>query len=76
MTRREKIIEYFNSRKGILLSCNDITKHIAEEEKLTGNKRHYLSGSISSILNKLVKDKILGYHVAKTPRGGHLYIKF
>jgi hypothetical protein len=74
MTRKQKILHYLQFSY-IIMSCQDITDKIIKEEKLTGNVAKYLSGSISSILAKLVKDGVLKYAEGKGPRGGHLYQK-
>lgn len=55
------------------LSCLDICKYLISEKKIPKHLQHYLPGSISSILNKLVKDRIIIYDSKTTPRGGHLY---
>lgn len=74
MTRKETILEMFTDET-TELSCNQIVKIIIAKENLVGNKAKYLSGSISSILNKLVKQYILGYSSNKTFRGGYKYKK-
>lgn len=58
---------------GVAYSCQEITKVFIESEQLTGNKAHYLSGSISSILAKLVEEGTLEYAPGRTKKGGHLY---
>lgn len=72
-SRRIRILEMLEYKK---LSCQDITKRLIAEDNLTGSVAHYLSGSISSILNKLVKQGILKYATEKGPRGGYIYEKF
>lgn len=71
MTRKEIILSII--KPGIQISCGDLCKIIINTQNLTGNKARYLSGSISSILNKMVKDKILMYSPIKGPKGGYTY---
>lgn len=71
-SRRERIIQMFTS-DAVRHTCQNITKCIIIEEELTGSKAKYLSGSISSILAKLVKDEVLMYADEQTDRGGHIY---
>jgi len=73
LSRREKILVIFATHWGTKFSCQQITKKLIRSEKLTGSVAHYLSGSVTTILAKLVKDKFLKYAKEKTPRGGHLY---
>lgn len=72
MTRREKILNMF-SHPMAKFSCQQITNNIITEEKLTGNSAKYLSGSISSILRKMVLKNVLEYCDFTTNRGGHFY---
>lgn len=72
MTRKLTIFLYL-SKPGTIMSCQEITKKIIKDENLKGNVAHYLSGSVSSILAKLVKDGILKYADGKSLRSGHLY---
>ena len=69
-TRKEKILFYLSS--GIGLTCQQISKRIFEDECLTGNVAHYLSGSVSTLLAKMVKDGQLEYFGVGL-RGGHVY---
>lgn len=71
MTRKNKILTYL--KQGVKMSCQEICEKIIKEDKLTGNVAHYLSGSVSSILRKMVKEEVLKYAEGKGPRGGHLY---
>lgn len=78
MTRRDKIIEMFTASPfgaNVELSCNDIVKtFIANQEPTSSNHGYrYLSGSISSVLKKLVDEGTLMYSTNTTPRGGYLY---
>lgn len=74
MTRKEMILRYLKNPHAVL-SCQDICKKIIKRQKLAGNVAKYLSGSISSVLAKLVKEGILKYAKGSGPRGGHLYQK-
>lgn len=71
-TRREMILALLEKHTN-KLSCQEICKTIIKKQNLTGNVAHYLSGSVSSILNKLVKDGELKYADGTAVRGGHLY---
>jgi hypothetical protein len=71
-TRKELIILLLHGGE-IKMTCGAIVKKIIAIEGLTGSVAHYLSGSISSILNKLVKEDVLKYAEGKGPRGGHIY---
>lgn len=73
VTRREKILQIFS--KGYMdRSCAQIVTEIINDEEIwASSTAHYLSGSISSILAKMVKDGILEYAPGKSIRGGHLY---
>jgi hypothetical protein len=76
MSRREKIIDlFFKAKPETEFSCDQIVKQFIEDKEPTSSQHgyHYFSGSISSILNKLVKDNVLRYSNNKTKRGGHLY---
>lgn len=56
------------------MTCGEVCKRIIEDEKLEGNTARYLSGSISSILRKLVAEGVLEYaEDLKGPKGGHVY---
>ena len=72
MTRREIIIKILTSSK-LAWSCQELCKFMIAVEGLKGNKARYLSGSVSSILKKLVDKKILEYSDVKTKRAGHKY---
>lgn len=56
MTRKEKVIKYLKGA-GYPYTCQELTKLIIKDEKLTGNRARYLSGSISSILLKMYVSK-------------------
>lgn len=71
LSRRELIIKMFEKDKR--LTCQQITKAIIKKQKLSGSVAHYLSGSISTILNGLIKKGILTYSYKSTQRGGHIY---
>lgn len=73
VSRRIKIITTFALHPDKTYSCQDITKMLINKEKLTGTVAHYLSGSVTTTLAKLVKDGFLKYAKEKTARGGHLY---
>lgn len=73
-SRREYILQLLNHNNKFTFTCQDICKLIIFKENLIGNKAKYLSGSVSSILNKMVKDNVLKYSSIKTgPRGGYVY---
>lgn len=77
ITRKHLILDYLaqelpKNPNGI--GCTELTKFIIERDMLKGNIAHHLSGSISSILAKLVKEGILKYSKHKSPKGGHLYL--
>lgn len=73
MSRRDQILKLLE-KKGAMLTCQQITSKIIKKEKLTGNRATYLSGSISSLLRKMVKEDILKYANEEAgPRGGHVY---
>lgn len=74
LTRKQLILQLLK-KHDTKLSCQQICKSIIASQKLTGNVAHYLSGSISSILNKLVKDGELQYAEGTAVRGGYLYQK-
>lgn len=73
MTRKEKCIELISKSK-LPISCANICFEIILSEQLCGNTAKYLSGSISSILAKLVKEGRIGISIHKGPRGGMRYI--
>lgn len=69
-TNKEMIVDML--KEGTPLSCWDITKRIIKIKYPKGAT--YLSGSISSILAKMVKDNDrIEYAPGKAIRGGHLY---
>ncbi len=74
LTRRARIIQMLRIGK-TQLTCGQICKKLIEEQELTGNVAHYLSGSVSSILAKLVKEGVVKYSDKSGPRGGHVYQK-
>lgn len=72
-TRKQQILEILKNPM-VNMTCGEICKRIIQDENLTGNVAHYLSGSISSKLNKLVKEGVLEYNPdLKGPRGGYVY---
>jgi len=78
MTRKQQILKMLEASKLLrgndhAMSCQELCKGIIFAENLIGNKAHYLSGSISSILAKMVKDGELEYGDRKSIGGGHLY---
>ena len=73
MTRKERIVNVFFKSKRSKWTCQQVTNAIIALEELTGNKAKYLSGGISSILAKLVKQGILKYAEGQGPKGGHIY---
>lgn len=80
MTRKERIKRILK-RSTVGLTCAEITKRVAKAEKLDDNSnvRRYLSGSVSSILKKLVDDPdgvVLVLDTIKGPRGGKVYFGY
>lgn len=73
ISRRIKIIAIFALHPDKTYSCSNITKMLIKKDKLSGSVAHYLSGSVTTTLAKLVKDGFLEYAKEKTQRGGHLY---
>lgn len=73
-TRKQLILQMLKDPT-TKLTCTEMTKRIIARQKLTGNNAYYLSGSISSILNKLVKEGVLQYADEKGIRGGYKYQK-
>lgn len=71
-SRREIVLQLL-SKPGTKMTCQELTKRIIKKQKLTGSVAHYLSGSISSILLKLVKDKVVKRAKEKGPLGGSVY---
>lgn len=55
------------------LTCQQICNEIIKDENLTGNNAKYLSGSVSSILKKMINKGELQYFNLKTARGGSIY---
>lgn len=74
LSRKERILKMLSNPK-TKLTCQQITNRFIKQDDLTGNVAKYLSGSISSILAKLVKTGELKYADKKTDRGGHIYQK-
>lgn len=72
ISRKQIILKMFKT-SNTRLTCSEITKVIIKKQKLTGSVAHYLSGSVTTILSKLVKDGDLRYSDKSTPRGGHIY---
>lgn len=72
-SRKSRIKSLFTYRPTHERTCQELTRHFIERDMLSGSVAHYLSGSISSILHKLVKEGFLEYSTEKTPRGGHIY---
>lgn len=80
MTRKERIKRILK-RSVVGLTCAEITRRVAKAEKLDDNSnvRRYLSGSVSSILKKLVDDPdgvVLVLDTIKGPRGGKVYFGY
>lgn len=74
MTRREKILDLLKLPHSHM-TCGEICSFIVTDEGLSGNVAKYLSGSISSILRKMVDKGELHYSQIKGPRGGYRYQK-
>lgn len=72
MTYKQQIMFYINA-SNVALSCAEICKKIIDANKTEGNKAHYLSGSISSILKKLITSGDIEYAKEKSVRGGSKY---
>lgn len=72
MTWKQRVLHLLYSTNNEM-SCQEITKTFINADKISGNKARYLSGSISSLLNKLVKNNKVLYSENKTSRGGYLY---
>jgi hypothetical protein len=71
-TRREYIWKLLKTKPGGM-TCQELTNRIAVSEGIEGSR--YLSGSISSLLNRMVKKGELKYSVTKQgPKGGHVYV--
>jgi hypothetical protein len=71
-TRREMILQMFPDNT-VKLTCAQICHAIIEKQNLNGNIAQYLSGSVSSILRKLVLKGDLKYAEGFGIKGGHLY---
>lgn len=74
MTRKEFVLNLLReeeNEKG--LSCQKIVEALIIEEELTEDRIMYLSGSVSSMLRKMVKQRELKYSEETTKRGGHIY---
>lgn len=77
VTRRELILIYL-AAPGSQMTCQQICYRIIKDQNIDpqSSVANYLSGSISSILAKMVKDGILEYVPEQTgPNGGHIYRK-
>lgn len=72
MTIKDQILKMLRNPRS-KKTCAQITKKIVTDNNLTGSVAHYKSGSVSSILNKLVKDGALKYAEETGPKGGHVY---
>lgn len=72
ITRKQMILSILKN-PDTKLTCQQLCKKIIKKQKLTDNIAHYLSGSISSILNKMVKDGILKYAKEVGVKGGYVY---
>ena len=72
-SRRTKIRMLFISPRAPQMSLNQIVQYLIQEEGIPKSGQKYLSGSISSILRKLVLEKYLKYADHTTARGGHIY---
>lgn len=75
MTRKAFILDLLSkeeNREG--LSCQKIVEALIIEEELTEDRIMYLSGSVSSLLRKLViQEELLKYSDKVTTRKGHIY---
>ena len=72
ITRKQMILTILNNPE-TKLTCQQLCKIIIKKQKLKDNIAHYLSGSVSSILNKMVKDGVLKYSEETGVRGGYVY---
>lgn len=70
-TRKQMIIHIVSSNGE--LSCAEICVRLIAYGYVSEGSKQYLSGSVSSILAKLVKENILEYSFKKSIRGGHIY---
>lgn len=74
-TYRATILQIMKNPK-TQITCAEICKRLIKRLDIPSYRHRYLSGGVSSILNKLVKDGKLQYHTLKTgPRGGYVYHK-
>lgn len=71
-TRKYRITELLK-RIDEPATCGEITRYVILSEGLKGNVAHYVNGSVSSILKKLVDEKVLAYGERKGPHGGATY---
>lgn len=73
-TRKQQIL-FLLDKPQTKMTCSEICEEIVRFEKIPSDSSvaRYLSGSISSILAKLVKEKTLKYAKEKGPKGGHVY---
>lgn len=72
MATRKKIIIDLITEVGPL-SCAHVCDYLINSGFVTNTAKKYLSGSVSSILAKLVKEKVLKYSDTKAIKGGHIY---
>lgn len=70
MTRKEQILQLFADAE-VKLSC----KQVSDKLVVPDDKRQYLSGSVTTILKKLVEAGKLAYAATKTAKGGNIYQK-
>jgi len=76
MTYKQMILLIFNNvdNPNPTFTCQQMCKKLIELGYVPLNKRTYLSGAISTILRKMVKDKILCYSsTLNGPKGGLVY---
>lgn len=76
MTRKNFIIKVFQTmpNSACAMSCVSICKAILACYVVSNPK--YLSGSVSSLLRKMVHDKILMYSKDTAIRGGYMYMLY
>lgn len=76
MTRKKFIVKVFETMPNSAcdMSCVSICKAILAMYVVSNPK--YLSGSVSSLLRKMVHDKILMYSQNTAIRGGYMYMLY
>lgn len=72
MTRRELILDIL-SQTDHPITCAEICQWIEVKENLTASIRMYLSGSVSSLLRKMVIKNQIKIASLKGPKGGQTY---